>query len=407
MKISRTRSSSRLRTILPTVLVLAVILGILAGLYGYAHSSQEEQGESPTAYAEYESGTVLQILADNCEADEVSEGAYRGEQTLLVEVTSGQYKGETLMVTNAVGPLYGEPAQEGESIVMIVNTYSNGDHTATVYEYNRTPMILVVVALFVLVTVLVGGKTGAKSILGLALTVAMLLLVFLPLLMKGWAPIPTAFLLCSLIAIVCFVILGGCSKKIACACIGTIAGMALAMLFGLLAQKLLHLDGLRATDAEALLQLRQTGTPVHIRGLLVAGVIISALGAVMDVAMSIASALSELKTVNPQLTARELWKSGMNIGRDMVGTMTNTLILAILGSSTVLILYMYSLSLSWHQLMSSSYMGIEVISSVSSAVGVILAVPLTALTSAVIYGRSHGAPSPASGGTKATGKKQK
>ena len=392
MKVSRMRSSSGPRGLLPAILVLAVILGILTGLYLYAHSSEEEESVAPADYAEYESGTVIQILTDNCEADEVAEGAYRGEQTLLVEVTSGQYKGETLMVTNAVGPMYGEPAEVGESIVMIINTYSSGEHTATVYEYNRTPMIFLILALFVIVTVLVGGKTGAKSILGLALTVAMLLLIFLPLLMKGWAPIPTAFLLCSLQAIVCFVILGGCSKKIACACIGTIAGMALAMLFGLLSQQLLHLDGLRATDAEALLQLRQTGTPVHIRGLLVAGVIISALGAVMDVAMSISSALSELKTVNPELTTRGLWKSGMNIGRDMVGTMTNTLILAILGSSTVLILYMYSLSLSWHQLMSSSYMGIEVISSVSSAVGVILAVPLTALTCAIIYGRSQTAP---------------
>ena len=392
MKVSRMRSSSGPRGLLPAILVLAVILGILTGLYLYAHSSEEEESVAPADYAEYESGTVIQILTDNCEADEVAEGAYRGEQTLLVEVTSGQYKGETLMVTNAVGPMYGEPAEVGESIVMIINTYSSGEHTATVYEYNRTPMIFLILALFVIVTVLVGGKTGAKSILGLALTVAMLLLIFLPLLMKGWAPIPTAFLLCSLLGIVCFVILGGCSKKIACACIGTIAGMALAMLFGLLSQQLLHLDGLRATDAEALLQLRQTGTPVHIRGLLVAGVIISALGAVMDVAMSISSALSELKTVNPELTTRGLWKSGMNIGRDMVGTMTNTLILAILGSSTVLILYMYSLSLSWHQLMSSSYMGIEVISSVSSAVGVILAVPLTALTCAIIYGRSQTAP---------------
>ena len=392
MKVSRMRSSSGPRGLLPAILVLAVILGILTGLYLYAHSSEEEESVAPADYAEYESGTVIQILTDNCEADEVAEGAYRGEQTLLVEVTSGQYKGETLMVTNAVGPMYGEPAEVGESIVMIINTYSSGEHTATVYEYNRTPMIFLILALFVIVTVLVGWKTGAKSILGLALTVAMLLLIFLPLLMKGWAPIPTAFLLCSLLAIVCFVILGGCSKKIACACIGTIAGMALAMLFGLLSQQLLHLDGLRATDAEALLQLRQTGTPVHIRGLLVAGVIISALGAVMDVAMSISSALSELKTVNPELTTRGLWKSGMNIGRDMVGTMTNTLILAILGSSTVLILYMYSLSLSWHQLMSSSYMGIEVISSVSSAVGVILAVPLTALTCAIIYGRSQTAP---------------
>ena len=153
------------------------------------------------------------------------------------------------------------------------------------------------------------------------------------------------------------------------------------MLFGILTQKLLHLDGLRATDAEALLQLRQTGTPVHIRGLLVAGVIISALGAVMDVAMSIASAQSELKAVDPDLSARALWRSGMNIGRDMVGTM----ILAILGSGMVLILYLYSLNLSWYQLMASSYIAIELISSVSSAIGVILAVPLTNAAGALLY----------------------
>lgn len=387
MIVPKMQSTPGKRNMILTSVIIAVVLGALALLYIYAHSDSKEAGVTAAGYAEYESGTVLQILTDSCEADEVSEGAYRGEQTLLVEVTSGRYMGETLMVANAVGPLYGEPACVGQSVVIIVNTYSNGDHTATVYEYNRTPMVFAILALFVLVTVLVGGKTGAKSILGLILTVAMLLMVFLPLLMKGWDPIPTAFLLCSLVAIVCFVILGGCSKKVACACIGTIAGMALAMLFGLLAQVLLHLDGLRASYAEALLQLRQTGSSVQIRGLLVAGVIISALGAVMDVAMSIASALSELKTVNPQLTTRELWRSGMNIGRDMVGTMTNTLILAILGSSTVLILYMYSLSLSWHQFMASSYLGIEVIGSVSSAVGVILAVPLTALICAVIYGR--------------------
>lgn len=386
MKQSDKRFSFSPKKILPPVLILALILGIFAALYVYSHG--ETKVDVPAAdYAEYETGTVLQILTDNCEADEVAEGAYRGNQTLLVEVTSGQYEGETLLVTNAVGPMYGEPAAVGQSIVMTISTYSDGTHMASVFEYNRTPAIYLILGLFLLVTVLVGGKTGAKSILGLALTVAMLLLVFLPLLMKGWQPIPTAFLLCSLVAIACFVILGGCSRKIACACMGTVAGMALAMLFGILAQKLLHLDGLRAADAEALLQLRQTGTPVHIRGLLVAGVIISALGAVMDVAMSVSSAIGELKAVNPELTSRELWRSGMNIGRDMVGTMTNTLILAILGSSTVLILYLYSLDLSWHQLMSSSYIGIEIISSVSSAIGVILAVPLTALASALLYGR--------------------
>ena len=375
------------KRILLTALVLALLLGIFAALYVYANSEPEDDTiVAPADYAEYETGTVVQILTDNCESDSVSEGAYRGEQQLLVEITSGQYEGKTLLALNAVGPMYGEPAKVGQSVVLIVNTYSTGELSATIYEYNRTPIVFLILGLFVLSAVLVGGKTGAKSILGLALTVVMLLFVFLPLLLKGWDPVTTAFFLCSLVAMACFIILGNCSKKILCACIGTVAGMAFAMLFGILAQKLLHLDGLRATDAEALLQLRQTGTPVRIRGLLIAGVIISSLGAVMDVAMSISSALSELKTVDTKLTAKNLWHSGMNIGRDMVGTMTNTLILAILGSSTVLILYLYSLNLSWNQLMSSSFLGIEIISSISSGIGVILAVPLTTLTCALIYG---------------------
>lgn len=348
------------RTAAASVLVVVLILGIFAALYFYAHDA-EENTIKPTEYAEYEKGRVVEILMDNCEVSEVAENAYRGDQKLLVKVTSGQYKGETMLVSGFVGPIYGEPAKVGQSVVLSINTYANGDHTATVYEYNRTPIVFLILGIFVLVTIAVGGRTGAKSVLGLILTMVVILMVFLPLLMKGWLPIPTAFLLCSLVAVVCFVILGGCSKKVLCACIGTIGGVAFSMLFGILTQKLLHLDGLRATDAEALLQLRQTGTPVHIRGLLVAGVIISALGAVMDVAMSIASAQSELKAVDPDLSARALWRSGMNIGRDMVGTMTNTLILAILGSGMVLILYLYSLNLSWYQLMASSYIAIELI----------------------------------------------
>ena len=396
MKQKKTAPISKKRIIL-TVLVLALLLGSFAGLYFYANSGKEEIPFTATDYAEYERGTVVQVLTDNSEPDPVAEDAYRGEQQLLVEITSGRYKGKTLMALNAVGPMYSEPARVGQSVVLVINTYASGDVTATVYEYNRSPFVFVILGLFVLAAVLVGGKTGAKSILGLVLTVVMLIFVFLPLLLKGWPPIPTAFFLCSMVAVACFVILGGCGKKVGCACLGTVAGMAFAMLFGILAQKLLHLDGLRANDAEALLQLRQTGTPVGIRGLLVAGVIISSLGAVMDVAMSISSALSELKTVDPSLSAKALWKSGMNIGRDMVGTMTNTLILAILGSSTVLILYLYSLNLSWNQFMASSFLGIEIISSVSSGIGVILAVPLTTLTCALIYGsKSEKAPGAAS-----------
>ena len=223
------------------------------------------------------------------------------------------------------------------------------------------------------------------------MTLVCLFRILIPLLMKGAPTLLTVFLVCAYITVVTMVLLGGVRRKTVCAALGTIAGTALALLFGLLAQSLARVDGMRLADVEPLLQLRQTGTPIGLRGLLVGGIVISALGAVMDVAMSIASAMTEVHTVAPTLSRRELFRSGMNIGRDMVGTMTNTLILAFLGSGFALIIYLYSLGLSAYQLISSAYLTIEVISSVSSSIGVILSVPLTALISAAILTRGRSA----------------
>lgn len=377
-----------LRRSWPAAVILLLATAVFAGLYGYAHSGTAEEQQRGEAYVEYETGRVLEILSDSCEPDAEADGAYRGDQSLLVAVTSGQYRGQTL-TSNAVGPLYGEPAASGDHVTLLISTYADGSHNATVYEHDRSIAIGLILAAFLLVTVLVGGKTGAKSILGLAMTVAVLVLLLIPLLLKGWPTVWTVFLLCSYIAVVCFVILGGVNRKILCACLGTIAGMALATVFGLGAQALAHVNGLRISDVEPLLQLRQTGTPIGLRGLLVGGIIISSLGAVMDVAMSISSALSELKAVNPEMTLGELWKSGRNIGRDMVGTMTNTLILAFLGSGFTLMIYLYSLDLPWRELMSSSYLALEVVSGVSSAIGVILAVPVTTIIGALLLSRKQ------------------
>ena len=103
--------------------------------------------------------------------------------------------------------------------------------------------------------------------------------------------------------------------------------------------------------------------------------------------MSISSAIRELTRVDPELTAKALFKSGMNIGRDMVGTMTNTLILAILGSGLTLVVYIYSLGLQPWQLLSSAYMSLEAISAVASSIGVMLSVPLTAAICAVSFSK--------------------
>lgn len=363
------------------LLLLYVCSAIIFIVAYYLAKPAPEENIATEEYAEYETGTVTMILSDSTARDAYSDNSWRGEQLLIVEITSGQYKGQSMQVSNYVGPLYSVPLKVGDSAVLIISTYKDGTHIGTVYEYNRFVPIMIILGLFVLVTIVVGGKTGTKSLLGLLITLAALFYILIPALMKGAPTLLTTFLVCSYITIISLAILGGLSKKTICAMLGTISGTGLAMIFGIIAQNLLRISGMRIPDAEALLQLQQTGVPIRINGLLVAGVVISALGAVMDVAMSISSALTEVFAANPSLKAKDLIRSGMNIGRDMVGTMTNTLILALLGSSTVLIIYLYSLSLSSNQFMSSSYLAIEVVSSISSSIGIILAVPVTVLIS--------------------------
>lgn len=370
-----------------TCIVLLAAAVLFAAARVWAASGTETEPSEATEYAEYETGVIRQILSDSTQVDPTADGGYRGEQLMLVEVTSGRYKGETLQAYNYVGPLYGVPLGEGDGVTLIISTYDDGSHLATVYEYNRATPLLLVAAVFLAVTVAVGGKTGLKSLVGLLVTLACLFFVLIPLLMKGAPTLPAVFLVCAYVAVVSLTILGGVRRKTVCAMLGAVAGTALALLFGLAAQAIVRIDGLRITDVEPLLQLRQQGVPIGLRGLLVGGVVISALGAVMDVTMGIASSLSEVHDANPGLTRRELFRSGMNIGRDMVGTMTNTLILAFLGSGFTLILYLYSLGLSLHQLLSSAYLSIEVVSGVSSSIGVILSIPLTALVSAVLLTR--------------------
>ena len=364
------------------LLLFAALLLFLAVRAGV---TPEKDGALPSGdYVEYEKGVVTAVLSDSTEADEASDGAFRGEQMMTVEVKSGQYKGESLLVNNYVGPLYGVPLSEGDGVALLISTYKDGNVRANVFEYNRIPALIAIVALFFLVTAVVGGRTGLKSLLGLAFTILCLMLLLLPLLLRGAPTLPTVFLMCAYITVVCFTILGGLHRKSLCAMLGTIAGVALAMGFGLFAQEIARVDGLRMSDVEPLLQLRQAGTPIGLRGLLVAGILISALGAVMDVAMSISSALEEVYAANPSVTHKDLFRSGMNIGRDMVGTMTNTLILAFLGSGFTLILYLFSLGLSTYQFFPSAYLAMEVISGISCSIGMILAIPLTALISAFL-----------------------
>ena len=379
-----------------TVVVLVISALIFFGAFFWLHSEDLIKDTNDIFWpygdeiVEFEKATVAEIVNEDIEIDELIENAAVGSQELSVVVKSGRYKGETMTAFNYFGAYYGVPVEVGDGVTLTIKTHKDGEHTATVYEFNRIPILAVIIILFFIVVVIIGGRTGLKSLVGLVFTLVCLFSILIPLIIKGMRPIPVTFIMCAYIALVCFTILGGVHRKSISAFLGTVSGAFFAMVFGLIVQYFAKIDGLRLEDAEPLIQLKYNGGVVYIRGLLVASIIICALGAVMDVAMSISSALEEVHAANPSFDRKKLFRSGMNIGRDMVGTMTNTLILAFLGSEFTLMIFLYARDLTFYHMFSTAFIAIETISGISSSIGMVLAIPLTAfISSSLIAGKKR------------------
>ena len=371
--------------------VCAVIFGILLVRAGEGRVFNPQVMESETLTVE--KAEVVNISSDTVTVNRDNpDGRATGNQRILIRLLTGTHAGEVHELYYMVGLYVGTRVSEGDRITV----FQQVDETGAIAElgfsqYDRISMVWVVTGLFLLAVLLVGGKTGLKSLLGLGVTVTALIWIFCPMWMKGADPTWLALALCVLVAVMSFLLLGGLSRKTVCAILGTVAGMGLAALFSLLAQTLFRIDSYSMYDSNPeiaeLVNLQTREYPVHVHGILTAGIIIASLGAVMDVAMSLSSAIGELKTVNRGLGFRELWRSGRRIGRDMVGTMTSTLILAFVGSSLVTVLRLWGQGPGYRMLMSSRYLAVELTSAISSSVGVILAVPLTALIAALLFGR--------------------
>ena len=167
---------------------------------------------------------------------------------------------------------------------------------------------------------------------------------------------------------------------------GTLAGVIIAGVTAAIFSELSGITGWNVSDIESLLTLYETNG-IKVGGLLFSGLLISALGAVMDVAMSISSSMKELCDQNPDITRRELMKAGMRVGRDMMGTDSNTLILAFAGSSVSMLLMDYAYNLPFLQIINSNNIGIAVMQGLSGSFGIVLSVPATVMSGAFIYKR--------------------
>ena len=334
----------------------------------------------------FEKGVVTEILQDNLQ----SNGTRVGEQRVLVRLTTGVRAGQELETTSASGYLFGAGCTVGMRVVVMQSVA--GDSTITsIYSQDREWVIYAFAAAYLVVLCLVGGKQGIKGALGLVFTFFCIIFVYLPLVYRGLSPFWVSVFICVITTLVTMYLIGGPTRKTLVATGGTVAGVVIAGISATIFSMATGITGWNVSDIESLLTLAST-SGVQVGGLLFSGLLISSLGAVMDVAMSIGSAIAEIHAQNPALSRGELFKAGMHVGRDMMGTDSNTLILAFAGGSISMLVLDYAYSLPYQQIINSNNIGIAIMQGLSGSFGIVLAVPVTVALAVLLYTWRKAAP---------------
>lgn len=301
-------------------------------------------------------------------------------QHLKVKITTGEHIGEIYTVRNTIEYInpYNLIFKQGERILLYMSEDESGEvANLRIFERPREDAIYFIIALFIVGIIIIGKMKGLKSVITLVFTVASIFFVMLPLLLKGFNPIIVAVSIAAVTSAFTLIVVSGRNRKTYTAILGTISGVAAAGVIALLVGQWARLTGLGSEEAQMLAYIPQY-KQIDYKGLLFAGIIIGALGAVMDVAMSISSSMSEIEFINPNISNKNLFKSGMNVGRDIMGSMSNTLILAYVGSSIQILLLFLSFNVSPYAIINMDHMASEIVRAMAGSIGLVLAIPITA-----------------------------
>lgn len=347
----------------------------------------EEAATTEKAVAEDENIKAKIIEAGEVYERDTSSGGKETVQRVKIKVLNGERKDEKfetvfVLTYDIDNKVIGRKIREGQTVYVKI-TEVNGKEEVQITDVARQKYIIGLIAFFFASILLVGRKRGLKAIIGLVVTVCSIMFVLLVSIFKGYNPVLVSIGTCFLVTFITFPIIGGFNKKSLSGALGTVGGVVFA---GVIATIFGYLAGLSGAGKEEAIMLSVAAKDItfDFRGLLFAEILVSALGAVMDVGMSVASSLNELKVKNPSMKAKELFKSGMNIGGDMIGTMTNTLILSFIGSSLLLVLLYMAASMNVADVVNIEAIASEAVCAISGSVGIVYTVPITAAIFAFI-----------------------
>ncbi len=310
----------------------------------------------------------------------------QGERTVqhvVVEILQGKFKGNIVKFNHELieGSQYNIPLKENMKVYIQLTMEAEKLVNVNFLDISREGYILILFAIFFLLLILFGGVTGFRSFIALFITALCIIKIFMPMIIKGYSFIISTVLVCSIIIIASFLLISGFTRKSLSTIVGTIGGTILSGVLALYFGNLIQLTGI--SDETIQMLVTHTNLQIDYRGLLYSGITIGVLGAVMDVSMTITSVICEIKKNNSSVSITSLFLSGLSVGRDIMATMTNTLILAYAGTSLPL-LFLFALSdMPIVDIINSQFIATEIIRSLSGSIGLILTIPITSFVAAI------------------------
>jgi uncharacterized membrane protein len=318
---------------------------------------------------------VVEIIEDRLES--TPRGEVRQER-IAVEVG-----GEEVIIerTRALQDVGGIEVKPGDRVLLAVSSTPSGDFYY-IADYVRAFPLWALTVCFILLVVIVGRASGAWSLVGMLASLLVIIRFIIPGILSGYSPVLIALIGALIILATTLYLTHGFGRKTNIAIAGIGVSLALTAALSLFCIEAFRLSGLADEDATTL-QILSAGS-INPEGLLLAGIIIGALGVLDDVAIAQASAVQELRLANPLLGAHELYSRAMNVGRDHIGSTVNTLLLAYAGASLPLLLILSTQTESLGNLLNREFMAVEIVRTLVGSIGIIVAVPITTALAAYL-----------------------
>ncbi len=322
-------------------------------------------------------GEVADVEEEECEGME--EGICR---RYTVEILEGDFEGETV-TTEIMSTSYGySDFSEGDRVYVSGMCYSDTDVIWTIEGYYRESSIFFLLGFFVLIVFLVSGREGLGSILGLAVSFGIIYFFMIPNAVNTqnvllWGLISIFFVL-----IASIYLSHGFNRKSTIALLCTIAGLIILALFALIFISSAKLTGFGSE--EVFLLVFQLGGGISVKEILYIGILLSGIGVLDDVTVSQVGTVIELSKANMNMKTKDLFKASMNVGKDHISSMVNTLFIAYAGASLSLVMLMNATGMSWSDIVNSEFFAEEIVRAVISSMGLVLVVPITAYVSSSI-----------------------